>query len=149
MKIFKLPITFFVLSLLATVSAQNSGQNIPKEWLTYAETTNYQRTPRYRDTVSFSKKLDAASDLIVYKSFGKSSEGRDLPLLIAATNGDFDPKSARRANKAVVLVQAAIHSGESDGKDAGLALLRDIAITKSRTGLLKDAGHTLYTHIQC
>ncbi|HKO61534.1 MAG TPA: M14 family metallopeptidase, partial [Pyrinomonadaceae bacterium] len=29
-----------------------------------------------------------------------------------------------------------IHSGEPDGKDAGLALLRDIAITKTRAGLL-------------
>jgi hypothetical protein len=36
------------------------------------------------------------------------------------------------------LIQAGIHSGEIDGKDAGFALLRDIAITKSRAGLLKD-----------
>src|SRR5262249_14279788 len=32
-----------------------------------------------------------------------------------------------------------IHAGEIDGKDAGLMLLRDIAVTKSRAGLLDGA----------
>ncbi|MEZ5344069.1 MAG: M14 family metallopeptidase [Pyrinomonadaceae bacterium] len=45
----------------------------------------------------------------------------------------------RKTGRAVVLIQAAIHSGESDGKDAGLALLRDIAITKKRIDLLENA----------
>jgi hypothetical protein len=38
----------------------------------------------------------------------------------------------------VILIQACIHAGEPDGKDAGLALLRDIAITKTRADLLKN-----------
>ena len=131
----------FITFLLAASSffAQSESKIIPKDWLTYAEASNYQKTPRYKDTILFSKRLDAASDLIAYKTFGKSSEGRDLPLLIAARNKTFSPESARKAGKAIVLVQAAIHSGESDGKDAGFALLRDIAITKTRIGLLENA----------
>ena len=35
-----------------------------------------------------------------------------------------------------MLIQACIHPGESDGKDAGLALLRDIAVTKTQQELL-------------
>ncbi|MGH9908217.1 MAG: M14 family metallopeptidase, partial [Pyrinomonadaceae bacterium] len=50
----------------------------------------------------------------------------------------FTPEDARKAGRAVVLIQACIHSGEPDGKDAGLALLRDIAITKTQTGLLEN-----------
>jgi hypothetical protein len=76
--------------------------------------------------------------VIAYKTFGKSGEGRDLPLLIVATDKTFTPALARKRGKAVVFVQACIHAGESDGKDAGLALLRDIAITKTRAELLKD-----------
>jgi len=41
-------------------------------------------------------------------------------------------------NLAIVLIQACIHSGEPDGKDAGFALLRDVAITKSRAGILTN-----------
>lgn len=121
-----------------SISAQSESTNVPKEWQTFAEKTEYRQTPRYAETIAFSQKLDQASDLISYKTFGKSGEGRDLPLLIAATDKTFSPALARKRGKAVVFIQACIHAGESDGKDAGLALLRDIAITKTRADLLKD-----------
>ncbi len=121
-----------------TVSAQSELINVAKEWQTFAEKTDYRQTPRYAETIAFSQKLDQASDLISYKTFGKSGEGRDLPLLIAANDKTFSPALARKRGKAVVFIQACIHAGESDGKDAGLALLRDIAITKTRADLLKD-----------
>lgn len=111
---------------------------IPGDWQTFAEQTNYRQTARYPETIEYSQKLAKASDLITYKPFGKSGEGRDLPLLIAATGKTFTPDAARKKGKAVVLIQACIHAGESDGKDAGLALLRDIAITKTRLSLLES-----------
>ncbi len=114
---------------------QNKSR-VPVEWLTHAEKTDYRETPRYDETLAYSRRLDQGSPLIKFESFGKSGEGRDLPLLIAAENGTFTPDAARREGKPVVLIQACIHSGEPDGKDAGLALLRDIAITKTRSGLL-------------
>ncbi|MCY7348203.1 MAG: M14 family metallopeptidase, partial [Pyrinomonadaceae bacterium] len=97
------------------------------------------KTPRYAETIAFARKLDRASDLIAYQSFGKSGEGRDLPLLIASNDKTFTVEAARKKGKAIILIQACIHAGESDGKDAGFALLRDIAITKTRADLLKDA----------
>ncbi len=118
--------------------AQSESKNVPADWLTFAEQTDYRKTPHYDETIAYSQKLDKASDKIVYKSFGMSGEGRDLPLLIAAGGGSFTPEAARKKGKAIVLIQACIHAGESDGKDAGLALLRDIAITKTRADLLKD-----------
>ena len=39
----------------------------------------------------------------------------------------------------MVLIQACIHAGEPDGKDAGFALLRNIAITKTDPDLLRSA----------
>lgn len=119
-----------------SVMAQSSTPDIPLEWQTHAEKTDYRETPRYDETIAYSRKLAAASSLIRFSSFGESGEGRALPLLIAATGGTFTPEAARRAGKAVVLIQACIHPGESDGKDAGLALLRDIAITKTQPRLL-------------
>ncbi len=118
------------------IMAQGNQTNVPAEWQTDAERTQYRETPRYDETLRYAKKLAAASPLIRTQSFGKSGQGRDLPLVIAATNETFTPQSTRRAGKAVLLIQACIHAGESDGKDAGLALLRDIAITKTRRSLL-------------
>ncbi len=127
-----------LLLLLSTeANAQDSAKPIPSAWRTHAEQTDYRETPRYDETVAFCRKLAAASPLIRYTEVGRSGEGRVLPLLIAATGDTFTPAAARAAHKAVVFIQANIHAGETDGKDAGLALLRDIAITKTRTGLLE------------
>ena len=119
--------------------AQNTQPPVSSEWQTPAEKTNYKETPRYDETIAYIRKLAAASPLIHLKSFGQSGEGRDLPLVIAAKEDALTPQQAHGAGKAVLLVQACIHAGESDGKDAGLALLRDIAITKTRANLLDHA----------
>ncbi|MBA3632546.1 MAG: M14 family metallopeptidase [Acidobacteria bacterium] len=118
--------------------AQSESKNVPPDWQTLAEQTNYQKSWRYADTIAFAQKLAKASPLIEYKSFGKSGEGRDLPLLIVSNNKIFTLEAARAKGKAIVFIQAGIHSGEIDGKDAGFALLRDIAITKTRADLLKN-----------
>jgi len=110
----------------------------PTDWLTHAEKTNYQQTPNYDDTIAYAKKLADASPFIEYRTFGQSGQGRDLPLLIASESGALSPTAAHQQNKAVVLIQACIHAGEPDGKDAGFALLRDVFITKSRAGLLSN-----------
>ncbi len=127
-----------VFIFMTNVYSQSEMGKVPAEWQTTAEKTGYAKTSTYDEAVAYAKRLDAASPLIVYKSYGKSGEGRDMPLLIAATGGAFTPELARKQGKAVVLFQAGIHAGEIDGKDAGFALFRDIAITKTRIDLLKD-----------
>src|SRR6202012_314823 len=47
-----------------------------------------------------------------------------------------DPAAIHASGRAILLVQNSIHAGEMDGKDSCLALLRDIAITKSKAALL-------------
>src|SRR5258705_4194442 len=113
-----------------------SKENLPSDWQTHAERTNYRETPRYAETVAYAERLAGSSPLVEYRSFGKSGQGRDLPLLIASEGDTFNPEAARKAGKAVILIQSCIHAGEPDGKDAGLALLRDLAISKSLPGLL-------------
>lgn len=79
-------------------------------------------SPDYADTRAWFDRLDASSDLIRIEQFGVSPEGRPIYAVIASNDGPtFDPA------KPVLLVQAGIHPGEIDGKDAGMMLLRDIA----------------------
>jgi murein tripeptide amidase MpaA len=118
--------------------SHNQNPPTPAEWLTHAEQTDYRETPRYDATIDYCRRLAQASPLIEFQAFGRSGQGRDLPLLIAAEGETFTPEAAKLARKPIVLIQACIHAGEPDGKDAGLALLRDIAITGTRPGLLKN-----------
>ena len=118
--------------------SQSESADVPARWQTTAEATEYKKTSTYEEAVAYSKRLDQATQFIKYQTYGKSGEGRDMPLLIAATGNAFTPELARRQGKAIVLIQAGIHAGEIDGKDAGFALFRDIGITKTRIDLLKD-----------
>lgn len=91
-------------------------------WITPSEKTGLTATPSYAETMAFIARMDAASDLIRVETFGKSAQGRDLVAVLVSRDGAaFDPA------KPVMLFQGGIHSGEIDGKDAGLMLLRDIA----------------------
>lgn len=119
--------------------SQSESANVPMDWRTTAEATAYRKTSTYAEAIAYSKRLIAASKWIQYRSIGKSGENRDIPLLIASNGKEFTPAAARKAGKVVIFVQAGIHAGEIDGKDAGLALLRDIAITKTRKELLDNA----------
>lgn len=96
-------------------------------WITPAEASNFARTPSYAETRAWLDRLVAASPLLSIDTFGRSPEGRDLYAVRAAKPGG--------GPKPVVFVQAGIHAGEIDGKDAGLMLLRDIAL-RGKDGLL-------------
>ncbi len=87
-------------------------------WITPIEQSAFVSTPDYAATRSWLDRLDAASDLISIERFGTSAQGRPLYYVRASNGGSAKP---------VVLVQAGIHGGEIDGKDAGMMLLRDIA----------------------
>ena len=105
-------------------------------WATRAERTGYRLTSTYDELVEYLRRLESASSLIRVQSFGTSGQGRDLLLVVAAKDHAFTPEAAHASGRPVVLVQCGIHSGEIEGKDAMLALLRDIAISGRQQDLL-------------
>lgn len=100
-------------------------------WVTAFEADpGHDFSPDYADTRAWFDRLDQASDLIRIEQFGVSPEGRPIYAVIASKDGaSFDPA------KPVLMIQAGIHPGEIDGKDAGMMLLRDIAFY-GKDGLL-------------
>lgn len=122
----------FILVLFSLIA---NAQKEPVK--TYFELSNYMATPKYDETVKFCRKLDSLSPQISYTNFGISQQGRELPLLIADKNGNFDPETVRKSGKLVVLIQACIHAGECEGKDAGLMFFRDIVYSQKISNLLE------------
>jgi hypothetical protein len=110
------------------------------DWTTPAELAGFRTTPSYADTLVYLKRLEeAAPDKIKLQTFGISPQGRPMVAAIANANGVFTPEAARAAKFPVILVQAGIHPGEIEGKDAGLMLLRDFAVTGKSPHLLDHA----------
>ena len=96
-------------------------------WITPTEKSDFVTTPDYNETINWFKKLADASPLISMISIGKSAEGRDIIMIVASSEKVVTATALKNSGKPGMLVQAAIHSGEVDGKDAGMMLLRDIA----------------------
>ncbi len=126
---------FIIFPLLGVMTANSADNN---DWLTYYEKSNYKKTPRYEETVEFCRKLADGSAYIKFTDFGTSPQGRKLPLLIVDKSGLFASVDIKKRKKPVILIEACIHSGESDGKDAGLTLLRDLAIYNKRPKILNN-----------
>ena len=134
-------LTAFILILALTSASQNflppaqewhgkSEELIAKAnnpWITPAETAGFAKTPTYQQTMDWFKKLADASPLLTMVSIGKSVENRDIYMIVASTDKFTTPEALKNSGKPLLLAQAGIHSGEIDGKDAGMMLLRDIA----------------------
>jgi hypothetical protein len=106
--------------------------------ITDYEKSGYKKTPPYSRTIKYCKTLAAVSSYIHYTTFGVSPQGRDLPLLIIDKNAHFTSSDVRKTDNVVFMIQAGIHSGEIDGKDAGFMLLRDVI---SKKDLFKLIDH--------
>ncbi|MEA3173304.1 MAG: hypothetical protein QOF42_715 [Gammaproteobacteria bacterium] len=105
--------------------------------LTRAERTGYSETSSHADVLAFIEGLRKLGGSSLYVTdFGKTPEGRVLPLLVLSNRGYFAPQEALRANLPIVLILCGIHAGEVEGKESALMLVRDIL--RGRYGELLD-----------
>jgi dipeptidyl-peptidase-4 len=96
--------------------------------LTTAESTNYAATSTCADVLAFIRGLQKLSPLVRVESIATTAEGRDVPLLVIGKPLPRDPLTLRYDKRAVVYIQANIHAGEVEGKEASLMLARDIVL---------------------
>ena len=102
-----------------------------QEPLTVAESSQYKSTSLYKDVMSFIRVLQERSPLLRVETLCRSAEGRDIPLLVLADPPVNAPEDLKRGGRAVVYIQANIHAGEVEGKEASLMLARDILLKKT------------------
>lgn len=127
-----------ILSFLVFISASLFAQN---DWQTRFEFSGFVSTSDYQETMKYFQRLDEASDYADLFGFGRSPQGRDLNCLLV-TKEDKTlieqriGEGKKPLEKATLLIINGIHSGEIEGKDASMILLREILITKEKEYLL-------------
>ena len=125
-------LSLFVLCFTSFEPAFAGGPDLVTDF----EKSGGKASPAYPEVMEYLKRLDAASPWVRVETFGRSPEGRDEPVVIVDRHGRFTPAKAHSGENVVVLVQAGIHSGEIDGQDAGLMLIRAMAVEKTLAPLL-------------
>ncbi|MCL1039568.1 M14 family metallopeptidase [Shewanella submarina] len=108
-------------------------------WVTEFELSGGKVSPDYEATMAWLNKLVEHSPMLNKVSLGTSPQGREIWMVIATKEGVATPIELKQHRKPTVLIQAGIHSGEIDGKDAGMMLLRDM-VTGDKGTLLEHAN---------
>ncbi|NUN10708.1 MAG: hypothetical protein HUU54_16155 [Ignavibacteriaceae bacterium] len=129
-------IIFFVLILSLTSHSQDKT---PGKWETVFEKSGYISTADYEQTMEYFGRFAKEFPEVSIMPFGESPQGRRLMYLVVSESGITNPADARKAGLPVVLITNGIHSGEIEGKDACMLLLRDILVTREKAFLLKNA----------
>lgn len=97
---------------------------------TLAEESGFRRTGRTDEVTRLCAAFAAAWPRAVRNlEFGRSAQGRAMRALLVSR---ADPRTVP-----LLMVQAGIHPGESDGKDAGFIALRELLSESAAPGLLK------------
>ncbi len=127
MKSARFPLQAVAAFLLAAVvfPAIGSAQEKP---LTVAEKSRFQATSRYDDVIRFISSLQKLSPYIRVETLARSPEGRDIPLLVLGKPLPLTPSTLAHEQRGVIYIQANIHAGEVEGKEASLMLARDILL---------------------
>ena len=120
------------LVLLLSLSILSCGETIDnpdnKEFKTLFETSNGTQTPTYEEVIKFYQELDEAYVSIKTYEVGTTDIGKPLTLITFNPNRTFDSEFSENNNTRKILINNGIHPGESDGIDATMMLMRDLAM---------------------
>lgn len=111
------------LLLAALLFAQDSPRSVP-------EATQYRRTSTTGEVRVFLESLESlphADRVHLVDGWGKSHEGRGMMVVMAGDPAPLHPTAGLAPNKLRLLINANIHGGEVEGKEAVQVLLREIA----------------------
>ena len=99
---------------------------------TRPERTANTETSSHADVLRFVDSLRLRGADIQVGELGRSPEGKSIPYVLASRPLVTDPAAAHRSGKPLVMIQANIHAGEVEGKEAAQMLLRDLTLGSLR-----------------
>ncbi|HVN59437.1 MAG TPA: M14 family metallopeptidase [Bacteroidales bacterium] len=89
------------------------------------------------DVVSFCKTIGLLGPYAHVGTFGKTAGGNDLMMVILSDPAISTPEEASKSGKPVIYIEANIHAGEVEGKEASMQLIREICFGQ-KSFLLKN-----------
>ena len=120
------------LAIITLFSGAISAQKKLPDFTTIFEKSNGTETSTYQETIAFYKELAAVYPEISLMEMGETDSGFPLHLVVFNASKEFDFSKIHLSKKNIILINNAIHPGESDGVDTSMMLLRDIVKDKNK-----------------
>jgi hypothetical protein len=130
-----------IVSVLFIIFIFSFNLKSQTDFTTHFEKSKFLSTPDYQATVEYFKMLDDNSEYADLFDFGISSQFRELKCLLVTKEDrkiiEFNLSNGfKPTQRPLILIINGIHSGEIEGKDASMILLREILISKEKEYLL-------------
>jgi Zinc carboxypeptidase len=122
-------IIFTILALAAGLGLLGGFAAAQEKPLTVAEQSQFKATSRHADVMDFIHRLQALSPYLRVETLATSTEGRDIPLLVIGNPLPSPAGCKDSGDRGILYIQANIHAGEVEGKEASLMLARDILLS--------------------
>nr|WP_245946313.1 M14 family metallopeptidase [Marinirhabdus gelatinilytica] len=97
------------------------------DFTTHFEKSSGTETPTYQEVITFYNNLSEAHNSIAMYEMQRTDSGKPLHLVTFNPNRSFESEFSKNDKKSVLLINNGIHPGESDGIDASMLLMRDLA----------------------
>lgn len=104
---------------------------------TVAESSNFESTSTENEVNDFIQQITKKSAIVKVETLAVSTEGREIPLVIIADPMIKSPAKLSTDKRVVFYIQANIHGGEVEGKEASLMFARDL-ISGRKNEVLKN-----------
>ncbi|MDX1462430.1 MAG: M14 family metallopeptidase [Marinirhabdus sp.] len=120
--------TFLFLFSLVFLVQCNKTKEIPETYFeTRFENSGGLETATYSEVITFYENLAEAYNSIALYNMQKTDSGKPLHLITFNPDRSFEYEFSRGDEKNILLINNGIHPGESDGIDASMLLMRDLA----------------------
>lgn len=120
--LYLLAIALFLTSCGETVDNPDN-----KDFTTLFEKSEGTQTPTYEEVIDFYQELDEAYVSIKTYEVGTTDAGKPLTLVTFNPNRSFESEFSQNKDVRRILINNGIHPGESDGIDATMMLMRNLA----------------------
>jgi len=97
----------------------------------------HNKSNTWAEAIRFYSDLDREYKNATLLEYGVTDSGKPLNLFVIAGDSDLDAASAKRKNKAIILINNGIHPGEPDGIDASMKLAEELLTNPGSKQLLE------------
>jgi len=102
----------FLFLIIISVSTHAQKPIFPESLILTPEKSNFEKTSTHTDVMNFIASIQPLTNYMHVGSIGKSTMGKDIPIVVSANPKISSPAEAKASGKPVIYIQGNIHAGE-------------------------------------